>query len=100
MFNRWRKYPKRKPKKVGWYQCTVRYGSELENSKVMDLYFDTIDGGKWIDDRRQNVFDGYKVYMAGRPAMETNRIYTDSLCERGFVVAWKNMPKGYKGGKK
>lgn len=96
MINLWRNYPKCKPKKAGKYLCTVRYGSELENTKVMDLYFDTIDGGRWIDDRRQNVFDGYKVYVTGRIATEDNRVYTDALCERSFVSAWKKMPRGYK----
>ena len=96
MFNRWRKYPKRKPKKCGEYLCTVKYGSNLDMSKVMILSFDTIDGGKWIDESRQNVFDGYKVYISGKVPMESNRVFTDGLCKRDFVVAWKRLPKAWK----
>lgn len=96
MFNRWRKYPRRKPKKVGNYLCTIRWGENLENTKVMDLFFDTLDGGQWVDDRRANVFDGYKVYPIGKLPDEDNRVFCDSLCERDFVVAWKKLPRGYK----
>lgn len=91
--NLWKKYPKRKPKENGVYLCTC---SGVSGKYVIDLYFDTIEGGKWIDKRRQNVFDGYKVYAAGRPTMEYNRVWSDGLCERDNVIAWKEMPRAYK----
>lgn len=86
IFNRWRRYPKRKPKYTGWYQCTVRKGV------IMDLYFNVREC-RWIDRRRQQVFDGYKVYKPGREPLEYNRVNTDQLCERIDVVAWKKLPK-------
>ena len=95
MLNFWRKYPRRKPKESGRYQCTVMYGYNLDNVRVMDLYFDTLDGGKWLDDRRQSVFSGYKVYKDGRVPLEENRVFTDGLCERDHVIAWRKLPKAY-----
>ena len=96
IINKWRKYPKQKPKKYGKYLCKVLYGSELEHNEVVILTFDTIDGGKWIDENRQSVFDGYKVYISGKVPMESNRVFTDGLCKRDFVVAWKKLPKAWK----
>lgn len=90
IFNRWRRYPRVKPKKDGWYQCTVDRGNGLG---VMDLYYDTRYGGRWIDLRRKQVFNGYKVYKAGREPLEYNRVFEDSLCDREDVMAWKHMIK-------
>lgn len=84
IFNFWRPYPFFKPKKDGWYQCSVR-------NHVMDLYYDA-SSDSWLDKRRQNVFDGYKCYKSGREPLEYNRVFTDSLCVRDDVVAWKKMP--------
>lgn len=97
IFNFWRRYPRWKPKKSGWYQCTVRYGYERPDPCVMDLYFRSGDG-KWIDRRRQHVFEGYKVYKSGREPMEYNRVYTDSLCERIDILAWRPLPRIYRRG--
>ena len=83
-----------KPKRPGFYQCTVKYGYNLDNVKVMDLYFD--NNGKWIDQYRQDVFSGYRVYKSGRLPLEENRVYTDNLCERDHVIAWRKLPNAYK----
>lgn len=103
MFNRWKKYPKRKPKKEGWYQCTVKYGlsGKIENPMVMDLYFWFAPecGGIWVDRRRQSVFDGYKVYMPNRAPIDDNRVCRDNVCERIDVTAWRKIPKPYRFGK-
>lgn len=113
LFNFWRKYPFWKPKKAGWYQCTVMYGSGFASSKVMDLYFTPYEdiavdkeeelseyerrkNGNWIDYRRQQVFQGYKVYKPSRAAIEDNRVWEDNLCERIDVVAWRKLPNPYK----
>lgn len=89
-FNFWRPTQLFLPKDNGWYQCTMK------NGIVMDLYFDRLDGvPHWIDRRRQQVFDGYKVYKSGREALEYNRVYTDSLCERENVIAWRRCQRGY-----
>jgi hypothetical protein len=95
MFNFWRRYPRRKPKENGKYLCTVQYGDNLENSIVTELYYDYIDGGKWLDTKRQSVFDGYKVFAPGRHVCDATRVHTDSLCKRDFVVAWKKLPAPY-----
>lgn len=91
IFNIWRQYPKRYPKEAGYYLCTMK------NKTMMILYYDRLDGeDKWIDMSRKNVFDGYKVYKAGREPLEYNRVYEDGLCERVDILAWKKIPKRYK----
>ena len=95
MFNFWRRYPRRKPKENGKYLCTIQHGDYLEHSTVMILYYDDIDGGKWLDTARQSVFDGYKVFAPGRHVCDATRVHTDSLCKRDFVVAWKKVPPSY-----
>lgn len=100
IFNRWRKYPRRKPKNEGWYQCTVQYGlsGQDESPIVMDLYwwYAPDRGGIWVDRRRESVFDGYKVYKPSRAAIEENRVFRDNDCERIDVIAWKKMPRIYR----
>lgn len=93
IFNRWRRNSKKPPKKEGWYQCTVDRGYGLA---VMDLYYDTWYGGRWVDRRRKQVFDGYKVYKPGREPLEYNRVHEDELCERVDVLAWKKLDRPYK----
>lgn len=97
IFNRWRKYPKRKPKNEGQYQCIVKFGfgGQIEKPTVLDLFwwYAPDRGGVWIDRRRKNVFDGYKVYESCRAPIEDNRVFGDSLCERVDVVAWRKMPR-------
>ena len=96
IFNPWRPYPMWLPKKDGWYRCTVgSFDADIER-KVMDLYFD-VSTESWRDNRRQQVFDGYKVYKSGREALEYNRMYSDSLCVRNDVVAWKKIEKPHFG---
>lgn len=89
IINFWKRYPKRKPKEEGWYLCTLQNGT-----RVIDLYYDSLLD-KWIDKRRQSVFNGYKVYKSGREPLEYNRVFEDSKCERIDVVAWKKLPKQY-----
>ena len=98
IINKWNRYPKKKPKNEGWYQCTVQHGYGLNKPKVMDLYFcfSSDRGGIWVDRRRQQVFYGYKVYKPSRAPIEDNRLWKDELCERIDVVAWKKLPNVYK----
>lgn len=93
--NRWRKYPKRKPKKVAeYYLCSVKNLETMGESRIMVLFY-TWDH-KFIDRSRTSVFDGYKVYKSGRAAIEENRVFGDSLCVRDDeVIAWKKLPKAY-----
>lgn len=101
---KWFEYPNKKPKKDGWYQCTVEFEIEIDEvnhihkSYVMDLYYYT-ETNQWRDNRRQNVFDKYEVYgncegPSGHDALE--RIYADNYCILDEVIAWKNLPKPYR----
>lgn len=94
IFNFWRKYPRRKPKKSDMYQCLVRYGlsGQVENHVILELYYSDWKDC-WIDQRRSSVFSGYKVYQACRAPIEDNRVMEDSLCTRIDVIAWREMPK-------
>lgn len=94
IFNFWRPSWLFKPKKDGWYQCTAAHGGGLNSPRVMDLYFRTWDD-KWVDPRRQTVFDGYKVYESCRAPIEDNRVYTDTECERIDILAWRKLPRCY-----
>ena len=95
IFNFWRPYPLFKPKKAGWYQCTASDGNGAGNPKVIDLSFREWDE-KWFDLRRQSVFDGYKVYKSCRAPIDSNRVYTDSECERLDIVSWRKLPKHFR----
>lgn len=94
MLNFWRRYPRRKPKKEGWYSCTVRYfDGEIENRKVMDLYYIPW-ANKWYDERRYSVFKGYTIYLPGRGQLEGNRVFDDRLCDlTDDVLSWKKLSK-------
>lgn len=100
MFNFWKPYPKNKPNKRGWYQCSILYKYDEENygAYVMDLFWDE-KSEKWKDNRRINVFQMYDVYGWGKDLIDNpikDRIYYDNLCERTDVVAFKKLPNIYK----
>ena len=98
MFNRWKPYPKHKPKEKGWYQCSIRYGEEKGEAYVMDLWWDD-KREVWKDNRRLDVYQTYEVYGWGNSIIDTpvkQRIWRDNLCERDNVVAFKKLPKIYK----
>lgn len=94
IFNFWRPYRFFKPRKDGWYLCTVQDGYGVNEPKVLYLYFRKWDQ-RWINDTRQTVFDGYKVYESGKAPIEDYRVLTDIYCERYDVVAWKKLPWCY-----
>ena len=97
IFNFWRPYPFLKPKVDGDYLCTViTYSDEEAIKQVIELYYDAWHD-IWKDVRRQMVFDGYKVYQSGRAVMEEHRVFTDNLCERENVIAWRKKPRVYDG---
>ena len=84
----WNEFPRKKPKKNGWYQCTVEVPGQQRY--VMDLYWYG-ETGRFIDNRRQNVFDTYKVY-----GCDGKQLTTIPLCDRTTrVKAWCNMPDVY-----
>lgn len=97
MFNRWKPYPKYKPKKQGWYICSIRYGEEEGQAYVMDLWWNE-KLERWQDNRRINVFQLYEVFGYGKKINrnEKMRIYYDNTCYRNDVIAFKRLPKIYK----
>lgn len=91
MFNRWKEYPKNKPNKKGWYQCSIRYGEDYDQAYVMDLYYYP-DIDEWHDNRRKTVFEEYDVLDYHGNKLQN----IDRLCIRTDVIAFRNMPKIYK----
>lgn len=89
MFNRWKPYPKNKPKERGWYICSIRYGEEKGQAYVMDLFWDETKE-VWKDNRRINVFQTYDVFGCD------GQIYSDNTCVRNDVIAFKKLPKIYR----
>ena len=56
----WKPYPKHRPKKRGWYICSIRYGEDPRQAYVMDLFWDE-KTEQWKDNRRLDVYNTYKV---------------------------------------
>lgn len=95
LLNLWIDYPKHKPNKRGWYECSVYYGYEVGQSYVMDLFWDD-KNERWCDNRRLNVYQNYKVFGYNKDTgNEDKRMSFDSLCYRDDVVAFKRMSKLY-----
>lgn len=94
LFNRWRVFGKEKPKKDGWYICTVEV--PRMQRYVMDLYWYG-KNQRFKDNRKQLVFSDYDVYAYNDVTHEYDKpINTDSLCDRTEnVIAWKKSPKPY-----
>lgn len=96
MFNRWKPYPKNKPKEKGWYQCSIRYGEDKNQAYVMDLYYYP-ESDKWKDNRRQDVFNTYAVYgYNDKTHMQDKLLLTERVCCREDVIAFKRLPKIYR----
>lgn len=90
----WKQFSKKKPKKDGWYQCTVEVPGFQRY--VMDLYWYG-EYEKWKDNRRQDVFNTYDVYAIDPTTNQfTKNIHSERLCDRtDSVVAWRKIPKPY-----
>lgn len=98
MFNRWKPFPKNKPKKSGWYTCSMRFSERPEDAYTMDLFWDE-KREVWKDNRRLNVFQCYEVYgwcnnILDQPVKK--QLFYDYLCERNDVIAFKRCPKIYR----
>lgn len=96
MFNRWKPYPKYKPKKREKYLCSIKYGEEEGQSYVMILtYLPKVD--RWKNFPLQHTFDIYSVYgYNDETGKEDKLLYSDPLVYRDDVVAFKKLPKVYK----
>lgn len=92
----WKLFSKKKPKKNGWYLCTVEVPGQQRY--IMDLYwYGELE--RFKDNRRQNVFDTHKVFTQNpfTPGQYIEyRLYTEHLCDRtDNVIAWRKLPKTY-----
>lgn len=92
LFNKWRVLSEKKPKKDGWYLCTVElvdgerhieqlywYGEiqQFKNKQVVDIY-STCD-----------------VYAYNRVTHEYDILVKDYISKEQ-VIAWKKLPRVYK----
>lgn len=93
----WKSFPKHKPKKDDWYLCSITFGDgKNKQSYVMDLYWYS-DRQKFIDNRRQLIFDMYQVRSFDGEILRTD----ESLCDRtAEVTGWRKLPKHYVKGAK
>lgn len=94
LFNTWRPFPKEKPEKDGWYQCTVEEPGQCRY--VMNLYWYG-EKERFKDDLRRDVFGSYDIYDYDKEThFYDKQIFFDQFCDRTEdVVAWKMMPKAY-----
>lgn len=83
----WKRFAKSKPKKDGWYICTV----EVENRQryVMELYWYS-NRQKFIDNIRDDVCETYTVL-----AYNGERLHDIGQDRTNEVVAWRKNPKAY-----
>ena len=90
----WKNFKKKKPKKNGWYICTVEVPGQQRY--VMDLYWYG-QVGRFKDNRRQTVFNDYSVYGYNDETGKCDKLLgSERLCDRTEnVVAWKKNPKPY-----
>ena len=82
------------PTDNGWYQCTVALDGGL--SLTMDLYY---KNGKWLDNRRINMFDTYDIYGYGNTTKNHKLSYQELISEFDWtanVTAWMPLPIPYK----
>lgn len=100
----WKTFPSHKPKKDGWYQCTIAFpvsrdtdGSPIYQTYVMDLYWYGT-GKQFVDNRRKDVFREYNAYAYDDTSKKFDKqIFSDSRCYRtSSVIAWKKMPRTYR----
>ena len=80
--NPWKDMSKKNPPSDGWYMCTV----EVKNQQryTMELFWRS-SCNKFIDNRRQTIFEDYSVYD-----YNGNHMSTCDLCDRtNSVVAWR-----------
>ena len=81
------------PKDNGWYQCTVISDNLI---LTMDLFY---KDGKWLDNRRINMFNTYDIYGYGNSTEKHKLSYQELISEFDWtenVMAWMPLLKPYK----
>lgn len=103
------KFPDKKPKKDGWYHCTISFkfdekpikNNETINvyqSYVMDLWWNS-STQSFIDNRIKNIIGSYDIMGYNNDIVKHKLSYEDfkSRIDRTEnVVAWKSLPMPYK----
>ncbi len=77
------------PTDNGWYQCTVIIN---DLPRTMELFY---KNGKWLDNRRINMFDTYDIYGYGNTTEKHKLSYQELISEFDWtknVVAWMPLP--------
>lgn len=88
----WIPVSERLPKENGWYQCTV---TENDVSWTMDLFY---KNGKWLDNRRIDMFNTYDMYGYGNTIEKHKLSYQELISEfewNQVVIAWMPLSKPY-----
>lgn len=90
---RWTSVSEGLPKDNGWYHCTVISDNLI---LTMDLFY---KDGKWLDNRRINMFNTYDIYGYGNSTEKHKLSYQELISEFDWtenVVAWASLLKPYK----
>ena len=80
------------PKENGWYQCTVIFYDSLQ---TMELFY---KNGKWLDNRRIDMFNAYDIYGYGNTKEKHKLSYQELISEFDWtenVIAWKPLSGPY-----
>lgn len=89
---KWIPVSERLPEYNGWYQCTANLDDLL---LTVDLYY---KNGKWLDNRRINMFDTYEIYGYGNSTEKHKLSYEELISEFDWtanVIAWMPLPEPY-----
>lgn len=92
LFNKWRVLSEEKPKKDGWYLCTVKLSDG--DCHIEQLYW----YGEIQQFKNKQVVDIYStcdVYAYNRVTHEYDILVKDYI-PREQVIAWKKLPRVYK----
>ena len=80
------------PEDNGWYQCTVILN---DLPRTMELFY---KNGKWLDNRRINMFDTYDIFGYGNTKEKHKLSYQELISEFEWsqvVIAWKPLSQPY-----
>lgn len=90
--NDWIPVSERLPEDNGWYQCTVILN---DLPRTMELFY---KNGKWLDNRRINMFDTYDIFGYGNTKEKHKLSYQELISEFEWsqvVIAWKPLSQPY-----